>query len=132
MKKRCLNENAINYKDYGAKGIGVCDKWLNFNGFFEDMGFSNGLCLDRIDNSKGYSKENCRWVSHKTNNRNKSNNFLISGKTVAEWSDISGLSKQVIFHRIKKLNMEPLTAVSTPIFRGKNAVKVVTAVKWST
>jgi len=120
MKKRCMNPNAINYKDYGAKGITVCDKWMDFAGFYEDMGLSNGLCLDRIDNTKGYSKENCRWVNHSQNNRNKSNNVLICGKTMVEWSEISGLSPQVISHRIKKLNMPPIIAVTTPIMRGIN------------
>ena len=118
MKKRCMNPKAINYKDYGAKGIAVCEKWMDFVNFYEDMGLSNGLCLDRIDNTKGYSKENCRWVTHKQNNRNKSNNVLIDGKTVQEWSEKTKLSPQVIFHRINKLKMPPLVAVTTPIMRG--------------
>jgi hypothetical protein len=117
MKKRCLKQNMPSYKYYGAKGITVCDKWLKFEGFFEDMGFSNGLCLDRIDTSKGYYKENCRWVTYKENNRNKSNNFLIEGKTCAEWSEISGLSPQVIHYRIHKLKMNPIEAVSMPLMR---------------
>jgi len=120
MKKRCMNPNAINYKDYGYKGITVCEKWMDFIGFYEDMGLSNGLCLDRIDNTKGYSKDNCRWVTYKQNNRNKSNNFLIEGKTVQEWSEKTKLSPQVIFHRLKKLKMTPLLAVTTPIMRGIN------------
>ena len=121
MKKRCLNSKAINYAQYGGRGISICEKWMSFEGFFEDMGYSNGLCLDRIDNNKGYELSNCRWVSHKQNNRNKTNNVLIEGKTMIEWSEQSGLSPQVIFYRLKKLKMQPIEAVTTPLMRGRNA-----------
>jgi hypothetical protein len=84
------------------------------------MGLSGGLCLDRIDNTKGYSKDNCRWATHSQNNRNKSNNVFIEGKTMTEWSEITGLSKQVILWRIYKLNMPPMIALSTPLMRGAN------------
>ena len=117
MKKRCSNLNMPSYKYYGAKGITVCKKWMFFDGFFEDMGFSNGLCLDRIDTTKGYFKENCRWVTYKENNRNKLNNVVIEGKTCAEWSEISGLSRQVISHRLNKLKMNPIDAVTFPLMR---------------
>jgi hypothetical protein len=123
MKKRCLKPNMPSYKYYGAKGVTVCDKWMKFEGFFEDMGLSNGLCIDRIDNKKGYSKDNCRWVTYKENNRNKSNNVVVDGKTVSEWSEKTGISKQVISHRIKKMGMSPIAAVTTPIMRGRNKVK---------
>ncbi len=117
MKKRCLKQSSPSYKNYGAKGVFICEKWMRFQGFFEDMGYSNGMCLDRIDNTKGYSKENCRWVTYKQNNRNKTNNVLVDGKTLAEWSEINGLSQQVISYRIKKLQMNPKDAVSIPLMR---------------
>lgn len=117
MKYRCINPNAINYKDYGGRGITICDSWYEFDNFFKDMGYSNGLCIDRIDNDKGYCKENCRWVTHKQNNRNKSNNFVINGKTVVEWSEITGLSQQVIYHRINRMGMNHIDAVTTPLLR---------------
>jgi hypothetical protein len=123
MKYRCSNKNAVNYKDYGGRGITVCDKWMRFEGFFEDMGYSNGLCLDRIDNNKGYSKENCRWVNHKQNNRNKRNNVRICGKTMIEWSEETGISPQVICYRIKKMGMSYLDAVSTPLLKKHNKEK---------
>ena len=123
MKKRCFNPISPNYKNYGEKGITVCDKWMTFEGFFEDMGHSNGLCLDRIDNTKGYSKDNCRWTTYKQNNRNKSSNVLVEGKTLAEWSEHTGISQQVISYRIKKLGMPPIAAVTTPLMRGRNSIK---------
>ncbi len=119
MKKRCLSTKAVNYSQYGGRGIYVCEKWMSFEGFFEDMGYSNGLCLDRIDNNKGYDLSNCRWVTHKENNRNKSNNVLIEGKTMTEWSEITGISRNVIWYRLRKLNMNPMDAVTMPLMRKK-------------
>jgi hypothetical protein len=123
MKKRCLKPNMPSYKYYGARGVTVCEKWMKFEGFFEDMGFSNGLCLDRIDSTKGYSKDNCRWVTYKQNNRNKTNNVIVEGKTLAEWSEKTGISPQVIFYRMNRMGMLPLAAVTTPLMRGRNSIK---------
>jgi len=69
MKARCADKND---KDYGGRGIAVCNRWLIFSNYFEDMGTCpKGLSLDRRDNSKGYSKDNCRWAtpSQQTYNR---------------------------------------------------------------
>lgn len=72
LKNRCLNTKNIQYKDYGGRGITVCERWLKFENFFEDMGICpNGYQIDRIDNDKGYFKENCRWTSRTINSRNR-------------------------------------------------------------
>jgi hypothetical protein len=74
MKVRCLNPTSPNYKNYGGRGITVCDRWIKkFSNFLEDMGdsYKEGLDLDRVDNSLGYSPENCRWATRKQNNNNK-------------------------------------------------------------
>jgi hypothetical protein len=63
MKTRCTNPNFKQYKDYGGRGIKVCDRWLNsFQNFINDMGLKPGLeySIDRIDNNKGYETSNCR------------------------------------------------------------------------
>jgi len=72
MKSRCDNKERDNYKWYGGRGITYCPAWSNFQAFFNDMGACpDGLELDRIDNNKGYYKENCRWISHAENTKNR-------------------------------------------------------------
>lgn len=64
MKQRCLNPKATNYVDYGGRGITICDKWMSFKGFYEDMGDRPvGKTLDRQDNDGPYNKDNCTWSS---------------------------------------------------------------------
>lgn len=72
MMERCNNINHKDYKYYGARGISVCDEWHNIQNFIKDMYpyFEDGLTLDRIDNDKDYSKDNCRWTNKKIQSRN--------------------------------------------------------------
>ena len=75
MKHRCYNIKRQEYKDYGARGITVCEEWLDVRNFIAwcDLTHPNieGLSLDRIDNDKGYSPENCRWADASTQNINQ-------------------------------------------------------------
>lgn len=74
MKARCHNKNNKDYKDYGEKGIFVCDRWRDsFENFIEDMGVRENrkLSLDRINNGKGYSPDNCRWATYSEQACNK-------------------------------------------------------------
>lgn len=79
MKARCTNPNHPKYKDYGARGIGVCKRWLNsYTNFLKDMGAKpDGLSLDRINNNSGYKPSNCRWATAKiqANNKRRSSGF---------------------------------------------------------
>jgi hypothetical protein len=70
--RRCLNPNFKAYKYYGGRGITVCDRWLKFENFFEDMGVRpDGLQIDRIDVDGNYEPSNCRWVTPKVNMNNR-------------------------------------------------------------
>lgn len=74
MKRRCDNENSGSYERYGAVGASYCDEWKEYENFYDwtiRNGYEKGLTLDRIDTSKPYSPENCRWVDYYFQNQNK-------------------------------------------------------------
>jgi len=90
MKQRCLNPNNKTYYRYGGVGKGVCDEWLEFLPFRDwalANGFEEGLTLDRIENSKGYSPENCRWATMGEQHRNKDSNLKAPDGRL--WIDIA-------------------------------------------
>lgn len=72
MIKRCTDKKSSSYKNYGARGITVCDRWLSVKNFIEDMNdaFQEGLSLDRINPNGNYEPSNCRWASREIQNRN--------------------------------------------------------------
>lgn len=106
MIQRCTNFNDKEYKNYGGRGIVVDEQWMKFENFLKDMGESSieKYMIDRIDNNKGYYKENCRWVTSRQSARNRRSNHLIThnGKIqcLKDWSEETGISEQVIIWRL--------------------------------
>lgn len=113
MKSRCYDAGNKRYRNYGGRGITVCDRWLDsFDSFVEDMGERpSGYTLDRINNDGNYEPSNCRWVTKLVNNRNKSNNiymvFMGIRFCLAELAALMGLSGKACSKRLK--NGWPLT-----------------------
>lgn len=112
MHRRCENPNNESYKNYGGRGISVCEQWSGKLGFFEfykwsmENGYSDNLTIDRINNDKGYSPENCRWTTNEiqTNNRRCSIKFLYKGtqQTLSEIAKKENIKYQLLYSRIKK------------------------------
>lgn len=110
MKRRCKNPKAKNYKNYGGKGISICDEWdRSFEVFYEwamANGYEDGLTLDRIDVNGNYEPSNCRWASWEEQENNRSNNKYIEyngqTKTIAEWTRIFGKPRHIVYHRLKR------------------------------
>lgn len=106
MITRCYNPNRPIYKDYGGRGIQVCERWHKFESFLKDIGEhpGPGYSLDRIDNNKGYSKENCRWATRQEQNRNRRNKVLLTfhGKTQhqKDWAREIGIAEATLKNRI--------------------------------
>jgi hypothetical protein len=77
IKQRCSNKNEVYYESYGGRGTTFCSEWEYFSNFTKDVGHrpSSSYQIDRIDNNKGYSKENCRWVLPNVNGANKRRKF---------------------------------------------------------
>ena len=72
IKQRCLNKKNNRYSSYGGRGIGICEKWLNFEGFYEDMGDRPmGTSIERVDNNIGYFKDNCKWANGSIQSANR-------------------------------------------------------------
>ena len=104
MISRCSKPSDPAYKSYGERGITVCERWLSFENFFADMGSRpNGKTLDRRDNDKGYSPDNCRWATQKEQANNTRANILLTydgqTKTLTQWAEIHGVPVKRVFAR---------------------------------
>lgn len=126
MKNRCYNIKTQRYKDYGARGITVCDEWKhNFQAFYNwsiSHGYADNLTIDRKDNNAGYSPDNCRWATVTEQNRNsRSCNFITyKGQThiLKEWCEILNLPYGTILSR-KRYGWSVENMFETPIKKHK-------------
>lgn len=104
MIRRCEDKNSY----CGKKGINVCREWLKFENFYNwaiNNGYQNNLTIDRIDNDGNYEPNNCRWITLKAQQRNKSNNcFIIYNNEkhcITEWAEKAGISFKKLYYRYK-------------------------------
>jgi hypothetical protein len=118
MVGRCTNPAYGNYKLYGGVGVTLTKEWLVFENFVMDMGERpENKTLDRIDNSKGYSKDNCCWSTKKEQQCNRKSVLLLSykgiTKTAKDWAFDLGLSKSTVWNRIKLYGWSVEKALTT-------------------
>lgn len=119
MKDRCLNPRHKNWHNYGGRGIKVCDRWMKFENFVNDMGERPPKhTLERKDNNAGYSPENCVWATQQEQCRNmRTTKFITANgirKSLTEWAEMLGTWKTTITGRLKR-GWSECDAVTTPI-----------------
>jgi len=105
MKTRCLNKNSVDYENYGGRGIKICNEWLKFDNFYEDMGERpEGKTLERVCNDGDYNKYNCVWatIQEQNDNRSVSLSLTFNDKTMTfkKWADSLGLKYDTLWKRI--------------------------------
>lgn len=118
MLQRCTNPNDPSYQRYGGRGIWVCERWLEFEKFYADMGERpEDKTLDRIDSNKGYDPSNCRWSTVEEQSRNKISSRWITfrgeTKMLIDWSREYGVPYDLLLRRVNRgLTGETLFAPS--------------------
>jgi len=105
MRMRCQNTNRPDFRYYGGRGIVVCERWLDYSNFKEDMGptWQKGMTLDRIDNDGPYAPENCRWTTRTEQSRNQRRTIFLSvdgvKKRLVEWAEITNTPVTTLYYR---------------------------------
>lgn len=126
MKYRCLTTSCKRYKDYGGRGIKVCERWLKFENFLEDMGNKPSLDMgiERTDNDGNYEPSNCKWGTEEEQQNNKRSSLVIEfngrKQTMAQWAKELGMKYETLWCRIKDYEWSIDRAMTTPV---KNNVR---------
>lgn len=120
MRERCYNRNHSAYKNYGGRGIKICQRWKNsFLEFYADMGkCPDGMTIERIDNDGDYEPSNCKWATRKEQSRNRRNWIALltyNGRTqhLVDWAKELGIIPSALHNRIHKYNWSLERALST-------------------
>lgn len=119
MIQRCTNPNHAQFKDYGGRGITVCQRWRDFANFIADMGPRPPLTmLERVKNHKGYSPANCRWATNIEQARNTRTTVFVTinrqRKPVPEWCEMYGVNRSTVYKRVKRSGWTWQRAITTP------------------
>lgn len=132
MLQRCENPGDPTYNLYGGKGITVSDDWKKLENFFRDMGHPpfKRASIERIDNLKGYSRENCRWATDAEQARNRSSNVWLTYRGIrllqTDWAHITGLSAETFIKR-RALGWSHEQILTTPTRKTLNPKEKVDA-----
>ena len=131
MIQRTCNPNCRMYSRYGGAGIGVCESWRTFERFLSDMGQApDDLTLERVDNNKGYSPDNCKWATYTEQNRNKSSskNLTLNGKTqvAVAWIQELGLTDSKVYKRIRRGWSDEEVLLGRPTRLANNILQSIT------
>lgn len=124
MIGRCKNPKDPKWKDYGGRGITVCERWKDINNFIADMDgyFSHGLEIERINNDGEYSPVNCRWATRREQmlNTRRSRKININGvvKNITEWCDQLGVKIETFYWRVNR-GMSDVEALLKPLQPGR-------------
>lgn len=121
MKARCCNKNNDRYRLYGARGIKICDEWLNSYNAFREWALNNGyddeLTIDRIDVNKHYEPDNCRWATQKEQCNNQRRNHYITHndktQSMAKWSKELNINYSTLRARINSYDWDIEKALTT-------------------
>lgn len=130
MRNRCYNQNIKAYKDYGGRGIKVCDEWLdkdngfiNFYNWAINNDYKNNLTIDRINNDGDYEPSNCRWVTRLEQNHNRRNSIKLTYNNetihISELAKKYNLTRDCLLQRLYVLNWDLEKALLTPSKRKK-------------
>ena len=125
MKQRCCNKNDPRYKDYGGRGITVCDEWIasyeNFKQWALSNNYNDALSIDRLDVNGNYEPLNCRWATTKEQQNNMRSNRVLTYKgqthTISEWAEIVGINKSTISKRIIRSDWSVEKALTVPTMK---------------
>jgi hypothetical protein len=123
MKKRCTNPNCVAWKNYGGRGITLCERWMKFENFYADMGERpEGLSIDRIDNNGNYEPGNCRWATNteQANNTRQNHYLTYKGetKTIKQWAKEFNMLYSTLCGRIINYKWPIEKALTEPLYIG--------------
>lgn len=124
MRQRCQNPNDYSFKNYGGRGIKVCDRWNVFENFHADMGDPpEGKTMDRIDNDGDYCKENCRWATWAEQHGNKRNSKYLTAfgrsQSLHAWAREYKVHPRTLHNRINRGGASLETALVHPPSKGR-------------
>ena len=123
MKNRCYNVRSKDFKDYGGRGITVCESWrsefLSFYQWAINNGWEKGLSIERIDYNGGYSPDNCTWIPMRDQSKNRRSVKMIEyngeSHSVSEWSRITGIARKTLQLRLNSKNFTLKDAFEKPV-----------------